>query len=727
MDQQKIQGLLEKAAREYNGGKYSEAIAHWQEVLEEDPGNQKAREGIRMAQLLVVNWETPEEEREGGELSLEPEGLDADLQEKIQFGITRVRELMSAGRHQEAMEGCDLLSELAPGMESVRKLKEEVTNAFEAHPFVEEHLGRARKLLAQDKAKEAADEARKVLSLDPANSEAQAILKNVSAAAPVPPEAQASAFDVGTVGKPAPPSPFAGRQDAGDLADQFGIADTGPRPAVTPDRSAEPPEQSPSGEEAPAMELEFEEAASAGGAEVSAESSDKIRSLLEEGRKLFAGERYQEAIDIWSHVYALDETNAAAGELIDQAKARLEEIARQADGAYYRGVDLFEAGKVDEAKRAFEEVLALQPDHADARSYVEQIEERVAGAPEPEEIAAIPLAPESPPPALGEGGAELDAELQAAVSAPLPAIEDVRPPEAPSEEAAKHVTAGPIKKIKRPPPPPSTSRAPILVAAAAVIVVGGAVAAWWFLLGGPGSASRTEAVQSAAVTAPGAPPAAPVATASSGDAGEPGGASEPAGAGAEDRMELVPGSKAPPEPQAPEPSSPRDTRRQVNRLMREGRSLLERKKYAEAKARFEQVLLLDATNFDADDLRGRASELAAAEQKFNDDLRMAKAAFGEGDWPAALYKFYRLREQRRDMTILKRYIKNANYNWGIEAMDAFVIDEAIEHFKDALEMAPANKTIQRARDVAERYRRRRRDAAFDSFVSRLEPKALDAQ
>ncbi len=722
MDEQKIQELLEEAGREYNQGKYAEAIAHWQEVLAEDPGNQKAREGIRMAQLLVVNWETPAGEPEGGELSLEPEGLDPDLQEKIQFGITRVRELMAAGRHQEAMEGCDLLSELAPDMESIRKLKEEVTHAFEARPFIEEHIGRARKLLAQDKAKEAAEEARKILSLDPANSEARAILKGVTAAAPGAQGAQTSAFDVGTVGKPAPPSPFAGRQEAGELASQFGIPDTGPQPAVTPDRAAGPP----SGEEAPAMEFDFEEAGPAVAAEVSAESSDRIRSLLEEGRKLFAEERYQEAIDTWSHVYALDETNAAAGELIDQAKARLGEIARQSDDVYYRGVDLFEAGKVDEAKKAFEEVLALQPDHADARSYVEQIEEREAGAPEPGEIAAIPLAPEPLSPAPAEAGAELDEELQAAVSAPPPVIEDARPPEAPKAEGPQHVTAGPIKKIKRPPLPPPKSRTPVLAAAAALIVVVGAVAAWWFLLGEPGSTSGTEPLQSAAVTVPAGPTAAPEAATSSDNAGESGDAPEAAGAGADERMEVVPGSKAPP-PRGPEAPSAREIQRRISRLMREGRSLLEREEYDEAKARFEEVLFLDAANFEADDLRLRASELAAAERKFDDDLGMAKAAFAEGDWAAALYKFYRLREERRDMTILKRYIENANYNWGIEAMEAFAVDEAIEHFQDALEMEPGNTTIQRALDVAERYRRRRRDAAFDSFVSRLEPRALDAR
>ena len=53
MDDARIKSLLEQASERYNEGAYAEAIALWQEALHGDPSNQKAREGIRMASLLV--------------------------------------------------------------------------------------------------------------------------------------------------------------------------------------------------------------------------------------------------------------------------------------------------------------------------------------------------------------------------------------------------------------------------------------------------------------------------------------------------------------------------------------------------------------------------------------------------------------------------------------------------------------------------------------------------
>jgi tetratricopeptide (TPR) repeat protein len=215
MDEKRIKDLLEGAGREYNQGKYAEAIAHWQEVLSLDPGNQKAREGIRMAQLLVVNWEATESDVDEGTALLPADTADAETQQKIDVGIARVRELLAAGRSQEALEGCQLLAELAPGMASVRQLQEEVTQAHEARPLIKERLDRAKRFLAQGKQKEAADEARNILSVDRNNQQAQVILDRAtgSTSADARPKAP-SAFQVDRAGKEPPPSPFSGRAAA---------------------------------------------------------------------------------------------------------------------------------------------------------------------------------------------------------------------------------------------------------------------------------------------------------------------------------------------------------------------------------------------------------------------------------------------------------------------------------------------------------------------------------
>jgi len=103
----------------------------------------------------------------------------------------------------------------------------------------------------------------------------------------------------------------------------------------------------------------------------------------------------------------------------------------------------------------------------------------------------------------------------------------------------------------------------------------------------------------------------------------------------------------------------------------------------------------------------------------------AKAAFTDGDWAGSLYKLYRLKEDHKEIAVLPRYIRNANFNWGVEALSGFEVDNAIDHFKDALEMAPGDPEIQKVLDLAARYRRRGRDAAFDSFVKSLNTKSLD--
>jgi len=171
--------------------------------------------------------------------------------------------------------------------------------------------------------------------------------------------------------------------------------------------------------------------------------------------------------------------------------------------------------------------------------------------------------------------------------------------------------------------------------------------------------------------------------------------------------------------------SPAEIKKKVSSLIAQGKSAYEKKNYDEALGLFQEALSLDPVNFEAEDLRMRAAQDAAEQQKFNKDLDSAKQAFADADWGASLYKLYRLREARKDLDFLKRYIRNANYNWGIEAMDYFSTSEAIEHFNDALEMDPSNPLIKKALTVATRYQKRRRDAAYDAFVSTLKRKALD--
>jgi tetratricopeptide (TPR) repeat protein len=707
MDDPRLRDLLERAGREYNEGKYAEAIAHWQEALQIDPGSQKAREGIRMAQLLVVNWEAPA--GEGGEAELSIAGsADSETQEKIEIGIGRVRELLGAGRYQEALEGCQLLAELAPGMDSVKHLLEEVTQIYEARPFIAERLERARKHLAQGRSREAAEEARNVLSVDRGNQEAQAILARAGGAPPEPRTKAPSAFQVEKAGKVPPPSPFAGRSEADALLAQFDYeASPAPPGAARPETPGAAAPAAAAADEPLDLLVDAGAAGAARRAPAGEDAQASVRSLLEEGRRHLSQKRYQEAIETCSRVFALDEANAEAGELIDKAKEALEAEARRAEEAFYRGVDHFDAGRLDEARHAFEEVLGIQQDHADARSYLDQIAEKTRASAKGAAAAAGPAAQAS-----AGGGRDLDSS-----SVPLaaPSPRSATPPPAKKEPAVASLP--PKRKPIVPVARSGRGRSLAIAGAAAVVVLGGGGYLLFTMIGGQGpSAEPVPAVAAASV-----PPPSPLETESG---AAPSAAAPGAAPGSPGGMEVVPGAPAAP-PSPPPPPDPAAVRRRIEALMREGRSLMKEEKFVEAASRFAQVTALDPANFDAEELRSEAAAAAQKHARFNRELEAAKAAFADQDWAGSLYKLYRLREEREDRTDLVRYIKNANYNWGIEALNQFETEAAVEHFRDALEMAPGDPVIRRHIEVATRYRRRQRDTAYDAYLRNLAPKGLE--
>lgn len=700
MDEKKLQQLMDLASAAYNQGKYPEAIARWKEALELDPENQQAREGIRMANLLVVNWEGSQAEAAGGELTIESPGADPQTQEKIEFGIRRVRDLLASGRHKEAMEGCQLLVELAPGMSAVRQLHEEVAHALEAGPFVEEHLGRARKLLAAGRTAEAAEEARKVLTVEPSSEEARTIASQAAGSATAPLPAQ-SAFE--TEGAAAPPSPFAGTASADALLASMDL-----------EESAETKEI-PGGEMP--LEMGFEEAGAPAAA--AAPENPEIAGLIREGQALFDQKKYQEAIDAWSRIYAIDAGHEGVAQKIDAAKAKIASIAAQVEQALYQGQDQMEAGNLSGARKAFEEALAIQPGHAEALEKIAKIDERIAA----DEIGeAIPVNRQPPEPE--------------APPAKAPAASPVfpEPPEAipldrdPADEGALHrrPSAGAFrKKPVVPVPPPRRGGGAVVFGLVAVIVIGGAAGGWWFLRGSTAEPPPDSASVAANPDAPKPAPAPPE------KPGKPQDASKKGTAPATEKMAGVSPDAAPPKVAAPRPSSPpipKDpavVKERVDALMKEGRALLDQGKYPDARDKFIEVLRLQPANFDAEDLRMKAAEGLAEETRFDRDLAAAKKAFADQDWAGALYKFYRLQQEHENMTVLKRYIENANYNWGVQDLQAFRLDQATQHFKDALEQSPKERMILQHLSVADRYAKRPRDAAFDAYADKLRLRSLD--
>jgi len=187
IDDERLQELLARGSSLYNNGEYKGAIDAWREALAVDPSSQKAKEGIRMATLLMGDWEpqgpaaSPEEAPAASdgatqdEAGLSPEEMEA----KLDLGIARVKQLLAQRKYAEAIEGARGLLPLSPESEEVHRLLEEAQHAFESAPFVEEHLTLARELMAQDRYPEAETECKKVFTLDATHPGARVLLAQI--------------------------------------------------------------------------------------------------------------------------------------------------------------------------------------------------------------------------------------------------------------------------------------------------------------------------------------------------------------------------------------------------------------------------------------------------------------------------------------------------------------------------------------------------------------------
>ncbi len=189
IDDEKLQELLSRASSLYHRGEYQGAISAWKEVLSMDPTSRKAQEGIRMATLLLADWEPPgaqggdepsaETPADGAEPS-DPDLSPEELEARLDLGVARVRQLLSERKHAEALEGARGLVPLHPKSEKVQALLEEVQQAYESAPFIEEHFTLARELFEQERFAEAEAQCRKVLALDEGHGGARELLARVS-------------------------------------------------------------------------------------------------------------------------------------------------------------------------------------------------------------------------------------------------------------------------------------------------------------------------------------------------------------------------------------------------------------------------------------------------------------------------------------------------------------------------------------------------------------------
>jgi tetratricopeptide (TPR) repeat protein len=659
MDETRVKALIEEASERYNDGRYDEAIGRWREALALDPANQKAKEGIRMASLLVVDWEEPAPA--AGEETAEEAAVDSkNLHASIEAGVSRVQELVAGGRLSEALEGCALLEEIAPGMDEVLRLSEEVRQAASRRGIrpagaaqppddqagdIEHQMEKARKALAEGHDQAAAAAATRALEIDPSNMEACGILSLVGGDTTLPGVS-------GIVG--------------------------------TPDLPAQ--EEEPEGVTLPPRK-----------------EMGRIEALLEEGETAFAAGRPETAIEIWSRIFAIDQSNAEAGARIDRGKAALEEKARQLDELYFKAVDAQNQGRTEEALQVFRQLLEVSPNHPEATACIEEITNRQKEAARPIEMN-LEMVKEvtsgrSSGADEGKGDPFDGSSVPLADFEPHDAVSPALPARARPQKPWAGKGAGSGRGWKR------------QVAAAACLVLLAAIGTAAYLWFGSETGSMPEAQATPLPAAPKPPRPAPAAPAARTVASAP--------------LEVVPGSTPKAPPPAPSPEEAEDQREEAAGFERQGRGSYQQKRWADAVISFRKALAVDPVEFGSQEMLDKAMASLENQARFEREMDAANKAFAEGDYATALQKFYRLQQDYVEANDLDAYIKNSWFDWGVALLQEGAVDEAAEKFTEVLDIDRQDREASRAREMAQHYHRKQADKVLLSFAAALRLRPLD--
>lgn len=735
IDDERLQELLSQASSLYNNGEYRGAIGAWQEALTVDPGSRKAMEGIRMATLLLGEWEprgpgaAPEEAapvQADGAAGGGPEVPPEEMEATVDLGVARVRQLLAERKYQEAIEGARALLPMAPQSEEIQRLIDEAQQAFEAAPFVEEHLTLARELLEQERFAEAEAECRKIFVLDKKHPEGRALLKQIRDRVQGSLQRAASQLGGMTVKLTLPEVLAAGEAPALEPpetsgADPFEMPGSPQEPTIVEAKTIVPP----------SMRMQPARPATGPAAGPPQAASDRAKAPTV-------------SIPVADSA-AADDPSAWEMELTQLNLKEGERGLLRGTAAKATGTPVDPGDGVD--------LMSLLDNDVGGGS-----EKPGAGT------ATAPRAPGGPAPPAGVGGA---APLDPSTIPTRKAA--VRPKEAPrtgvaaretpaDHEAESTAPTTRTRGAERPPVPAATgSRSSFLKFAALLgilVLVGGGVA-WWFFFQ-PRTSSGAGSPGQLAMPPAGSPAGAATATAEGPIPTPIGGSGRPQTREPSEREEASVASEppaieisevpvgAPPvgttpatdpgrplavrrepiKPAGAAPLSPEEARRKVAAYTADGERLMRLGKWREARAKFNAVLALDPVNFGAKELADQAQAKIEEEQRLQDDVDSARRLISEKDFENALRKLYRL-PRDRGLGDLDLFIRNAWFNWAVILMKAGNAAEALQKLSEVLAIDPDDAEALKLQEVAERYVSRAKDRVYFAFTAGLKLRAYD--
>ena len=686
---QRILSTFDQTLELAQEGNRQEALLGCDFVLRMDPQFQPAHR--LQDRLRSTAGPVPVDDLRGGAAVDDPfadlDGLSLDLPDLLPDGgaggpgslRSELQSLLEQHRFQDLMTRAQRDQAAVMGDPELQRIVGIAQERMEAEPYVLKFLASARQALQSGDAAEAARLLDKARSLDPAHPGITE-LDRLRAAGPAP-RPIAPTTTAMPIPPPAPP------------ASVFDF----PSPAQTV---------------AMPSSLAF------GGGD--SESDRRIRELLDEGQTAFDGGDPQGAIDAWSRIFLIDIDHQEASRRIELARKAKAETERQVEEIFHDGVARLEAGDPRGARRAFEQVLQIQPGYFAAREYLQQLDAGTAAtgakgiaARDAAAPVAIPAVP--PPPRAAATAHDLKEEI-------------LVPPEPFGAEAP--VERKPARKggtaAKR---DGGRARRLFLLVGGAVLLLAG-VLAWYFLQ------NRDQVFPNSQETTAAAPAASkasdPIARAERLNKqgktaialsqlkripqSDPhyaqaqkliaqwgGGAETPAGANG------APGTVAPAStgaPASPEVAARRDT------LLAAARQAVSEQSYVRALGSLEAANALAR-------LDGPDAQLLADTRRRLEPLNRQLEGFRQHEWEVILPDLWRLHESdpgNRDVT---QMIVDSYYNLAVRDLQRADALKAADKLKEALNLQPNDEALKRHMVFAQTYQERPKDLLYRIYVKYL--------
>lgn len=442
----------------------------------------------------------------------------------------------------------------------------------------------------------------------------------------------------------------------------------------------------------------------------------KVESFLAEGKSLISSGKYQEAIDVLTRIFILDEENQDAQKLIDQAKELEVNREREINLILNEAISAYDAKSYDNAKSLFQKVLTILPGHREADYYLKEME-NAAGAGAPAFELETPAAPSSSPFQLEGGPADFsfDASGGGAGEDLASLVGHPAPPPTPAPATAESVSTADFSQQEVPSqsspfkvhPPAQKSkkkggkRAPVGIIAA---VIGGLLVVSSLFFVGPMLWDKLFSPKPKAMSIP---PAKPV-----------------------KQPEAKPQPKPPVTPPAPQKS--------IAEIITDAKTAMEEKQYQKAVDLLTEVEKLDKNNLDVKAMLPGAREALAAQQaeaaknqKFIVDYEKAVQYFKMQEYGEALRISWRLvypddtlAKQMGKADTIRKIIRNGYYNWGVKELKAGNPLAAKKNFQDLLDSSQDPKGRELL-EFSKKYNSSNIDEKYRSYVQELSFRSLE--